>query len=158
MPKKAAPADDTSREQMFARLTSVLEAVGFPHTISRVYGALLLAEGEGLSTGELIGQLGVSKASVSNAMQFLVGTDLAERYRVAGSREAHYRTLKGRWGGILARKFAATDVVVEVTQEAMALTSSPKARERLGEIHDIYAFFADELENIMQRFNERTGR
>jgi len=40
----------------------------------------------------------------------------------------------------------------------MALTSSPKARERLSEIHDIYAFFADELENIMQRFNERTGR
>jgi DNA-binding transcriptional regulator GbsR (MarR family) len=137
------------------RLAGMLETVGFPHNIARVYAALTLAEGEGLSTSEIMAELGISKASVSNAMQFLLGTDLAERYRVRGSREAHYRILKGRWGDILARKFAATGYVRNVAEEALRETTSAKARERLEEIRDVYAFFEDEFRDVMQRFNER---
>lgn len=146
------------RAAMLDRLAQVLEQAGFPHGMARVYSALTLAEGEGLSTGELIEELGISKASVSNAMQFLVGTDLVERYRVRGSREAHYRILKGRWGDILARKFAATSYVRSVAEEAMAAVDSSAARERLEEMRDVYAFFEKGFEHVMQRFNERTRR
>ena len=76
--------------------------------IARVYAALTLAEGEGLSTTELIDQLGVPMASISNAMQFLVGVEPVERYRVPGTRGRHYRMLKERWGDVLTRKIAAT--------------------------------------------------
>ena len=85
------------RGEPIGRLSGLLEAVGFPHVIARVYAALTLAEGEGLSTTELIDQLGVPMASISNAMQFLVGVEPVERYRVPGTRGRHYRMLKGRW-------------------------------------------------------------
>ena len=133
----------------------MLEEVGFPHTVARVYAALTLAEGEGLSTSELVEQIGVSKASVSNATQFLVGTELVERYRVRGSREAHYRILKGVWGTILAKKFAAVGYIRRTVEEAMALDPSEKARERLEEMHDVYSFFEKEFEEVQSRWNER---
>lgn len=141
---------------MHERLTRMLEEVGFPHTIARVYTALTLAGGEGLSTSDLVTELEISKASVSNAMQFLVGTELVERYRVRGSREAHYRILKGVWGPILAKKFAAVGYIRRTVEEAMALEPSDAARERLEEMHDVYSFFEREFEEVMNRWNERT--
>jgi len=146
------------RVALLDRLARVLEQVGFPHGIARVYSALTLADGEGLSTSELIEELGISKASVSSAMQFLVGTDLVERYRVRSSREAHYRIVKGRWGDILARKFAATSSVRSAVEEAMEAVDSPAACERLEEMREVYSFFEKEFEDVMKRFNERTGR
>ncbi|MBW6469195.1 MAG: hypothetical protein K0B85_08575 [Coriobacteriia bacterium] len=154
----AADDREKRRAAMLDKLATVLEQAGFPHGMAKVYAALTLADGEGLSTSDLIEELGISKASVSNAMQFLVGTNLVERYRVRGSREAHYRILKGRWGDILARKFAATSYVRSVAEEAMSATDSPAACARLEEMRDVYAFFEQEFENVMQRFKERTGR
>lgn len=142
---------------MLDRLSGVMEGVGFPHSIARVYAALTLAEGEGLSTSEIVEQLGISKASVSNATQFLVGTSLAERYRVRGSREAHYRILKGTWGQILRRKFAVMKQVSATAQEALAHTTSPLARERLEEIGAVYGFFEQEFEKVMSGWDERMG-
>jgi len=140
---------------MHERLTRMLEEVGFPHTVARIYVALVLAEGEGLSTGDLIEELEVSKASVSNATQFLVGTELVERYRVRGSREAHYRILKDVWGTILAKKFAALGYIRRTVEEAMALDPSEKARVRLEEMHYVYSFFEKEFEEVQARWNER---
>ena len=150
------PAVD-QRGEPLERLAGLLEAVGFPHVIARVYAALTLAEGEGLSTTELLDQLGVSKASISNAMQFLVGVELVERYRVPGTREAHYRMLKGRWGDVLARKIAATGHIRRIAGEVLESTASAKARERLQEMHDVYAFFEEEFEGVIKRFNERNA-
>ena len=148
-----------NRDQHWAamqeRLTRMLEEVGFPHTIARVYTALTLAEGEGLSTSQLVEELEVSKASVSNATQFLVGIELVERYRVRGSREAHNRIIKGVWGTILAKKFAAIGYIRRTVEEAMALDPSQKARERLEEMYDVYSFFEKEFEEVQSRWNER---
>ncbi len=141
---------------MHERLARMLGEVGFPHTIARVYAALTLAENEGLSTGELTDALGVSKASISNATQFLVGTELAERYRVRGSRETHYRILKGVWGPILAKKFAAVGYIRRTVEEALDLEPSERARERLEEMHEVYSFFEKEFEEILARWAERT--
>ena len=145
------------RGEPLDRLSGMLEAVGFPHVIARVYAALTLAEDEGLSTTEIVEKLTVSKASISNAMQFLVGTELVERYRVPGTREAHYRMLKGRWGDVLSRKIAATGHIRRIAAEILDSTTSPKARERLQEMHDVYAFFEEEFEGVIQRFNERNA-
>ena len=143
------------RAAMLDQLARVLEQVGFPHSTARVYAALTMAEGEGLSTSELIEELHISKASVSTAMQFLVGTNLAQRYRVRGSREAYYRIVKGVWGDILAKKFAATAHIRRSVEEAMDVVDSPAARERLEEMRSVYAFFEQEFENVMERYNER---
>lgn len=142
---------------MRERLTRMLEEVGFPHTIARVYTALMLAEGEGLSTSELVDDLGVSKASVSNATQFLVGTELVERYRVRGSREAHNRIVKGVWGPILTKKFAAVGSIRRTAEEAMSLDPGEKAQERLEEMHDVYSFFEKEFATVIDRWNERNN-
>lgn len=140
------------------RIANVLEGVGFSHAISRVYAALIMAPGEGLSTGQLVAELGISKAGVSNSMQFLVGVVLVERYRVPGSREAHYRVLKGVWGDVLARKFAAMKQMTAIIREAKAATDSPEALERLDEMEDVYSFFEEEYEAVVDRWNERIGR
>ena len=146
---------DKQRRAIHERFTRMLEEVGFPHTVARVYAALTLAEGEGLSTGELVDELEVSKASVSNATQFLVGTELVERYRVRGSREAHYRILKGVWGTILAKKFAAVGYIRQTVEDALALDPTDKARERLEEMQGVYSFFETEFKKVQDRWNER---
>lgn len=147
-------SEDSVRE----KLARVLEATGFPHNISRVYAALTMAPGVGLPTSSIMKELGISKASVSNAMQFLTGVELVQRYRVPGSREAHYRVLKGVWGDILAKKIAATKQLTAIIREARSSVSSPEALERLGEMEDVYAFFDKEYETVIERWNERMGR
>lgn len=137
------------------RLASTLEAAGFPRPLARVYAALMLAEGEGLSTSELMAQLDISKGSITNATQLLLSMDLAERYRVRGSRETHYRILKGRWGPLMARKFAGIAMVRQTAEEALAAATSDPARERLQEMYDVYAFYEKELDGIMARWNAR---
>jgi DNA-binding transcriptional regulator GbsR (MarR family) len=143
------------RSATMDRLAATLEASGFPRSMARVYSALMLAEGEGLSTSELMDDLGVSKASITGAMHFLLGTELVERYRVRGSREAHYRILKGRWGAILSKKFAAYPIVRDTVADAISQAASPEAKERLQEMYDVYAFFATELQDVMSRWNAR---
>ncbi len=154
-----ADADhDRRRDVAFEKLARVMEGVGFPHAISRVFTALTLAPGEGLSTSELVEQLGMSRASVSNATQFLVGTELAERYRVPGSREMHYRILKGSWGPILGKKFAVMSSITATVRNAMEYAESEAALERLREMEDVYSFFEEEFAEMMNRWNERNKR
>lgn len=140
------------------KLARVLEATGFPHNISRIYASLTMAPGEGLATSSIMEELGISKASVSNAMQFLIGVELVQRYRVPGSREAHYRVLKGVWGDIIAKKISATKQLTAIIREAKSSASSPEALERLSEMEDVYAFFDKEYETVIERWNERMGR
>lgn len=146
------------RAALREKLARMLETVGFPHAISRIYAALTMAPGEGLSTSELMAQLEISKASVSNAMQFLVGTDLVQKYRVPGSRETHYRMLKGVWGDILVKKFTAMSYITSVVREAKEGTDSPLALERLDEMEGVYSFFEEEFKAVMDRWDERMGR
>jgi DNA-binding transcriptional regulator GbsR (MarR family) len=99
--------------------------------------------------------IGISKASVTNAMQLLTGVDLVQRYRVRGSREAHYRVLKDKWGPIMGRKFAGIAQVRRSAEEALAIADSGPARERLEEMVDVYAFFERELTDVMKRWETR---
>lgn len=159
-PERGSALGDHDRERRLAemhdRLAVVLASVGFPRPIARVYAALTLAETDGLATSQLIDRLALSKASISNAMQFLVGTGLVEKYHVRGSRETHYRMLKGTWGPMMTAKLKGTAVVRQTAQEALELVESDAARERLTDMHDVYAFFEEEFEGIMRRWDERT--
>lgn len=150
--------DERRRTAALAKLSAALEAVGFPHGMARVYAALTLAPGEGLSSSELVDGLRISRASVSNATQFLVGTEMVERYRVPGSRETHYRILKDAWGPLLLKKFALTATIARTVDEAMAYTDAQPARERLEEMRDVYAFFEEQFAHIVNAWNERMGR
>lgn len=136
------------------RLVATLEATGFPHALARVFSALTLAEGEGLSTSELVERLSISKASITNAMQMLLHMDLAERYRVPGSREAHYRILKGKWGPIMSRKLLGMGGVRQATEDVLGGVTSPAARERLQEMHDVFSFFENEIDGVLDRWNK----
>ncbi len=149
--------DDREKRRTAAlhKLARVLEAVGLPHSTALVYAALTLAPGEGLSSSELAEELHISKASISNATQLLVGTELVERYRVPGSRETYYRILKGSWGPLLDRKFRAFFTITRTVQEAMEYTDSELAQDRLREMEDVYTFFEEEFAGIMKRWDER---
>ncbi len=143
------------RSVLFERMTTMMETLGFPHLTARIYSALMLAEGEGLSTSQIVEELEISKASVSTSTQLLLAMGLAERYRVKNSREAYYRLLKGVWGPILAKKFEAMTAVTNTAREALAMAETDKAKERLQEMYDIYSFFEGEYQTVMQHWRER---
>lgn len=143
------------RADTIDKLALTLESSGFPKNIARVYSALILAEGEGLSTSQLMEDVHTSKASITGAMQFLTGVDLVERYSVRGSRETHYRVLKGKWGPLLARKLGGIAYVRQVVEDTLNIAETDAARERLKEMHDVYSFFEDELNEVMVRWDKR---
>jgi DNA-binding transcriptional regulator GbsR (MarR family) len=143
------------RVAMVDRLALTLEGSGFPKAMAKVYAALMMAEGEGLSTSELMEEVHTSKASITSAMQFLTNVDLVERYSVRGSREAHYRVLKGRWGPIMERKLGGIASIRQTTEEALQIAGTKAARERLEEMRDVYAFYEREIAGIVKRWNER---
>ncbi|TDB38112.1 MAG: ArsR family transcriptional regulator [Actinobacteria bacterium] len=143
------------RSALFDRMTVMMETLGFPHLSARIYAALMLAEGEGLSTSQLVEKLEISKASVSTSTQLLLAMGLVERYRVRNSREAHFRLLKGIWGPLLAKKFEAMTAVTNTAREALAMAETDTARVRLQEMYDVYSFFEQECQTLMKHWRER---
>ena len=59
------------------------------------------------------------------------------------------------WGPILARKFAAITYIRQTVDEAIEITDSEMAMERLEEMHDVYSFFEQEFELVQARWDER---
>jgi len=126
---------------------------GSPPMAGRVWAGLLVAAEPYLSAAELAEKLEVSAGSISMATRFLIRLGLIERIRLPGERRDHFAARPGaiadlvRWR--LERLSATEDVAARALTE---FGDRPLARERLTEIHDVYAWYARELPALHERF------
>ena len=91
---------DRSVEQLGAALAEA----GMPSLPSRVFAALLVDDDGRMTSIELTEVLGVSPASISGAVKYLVHLQMLRRERERGSRREVYVVDDDAWHGLMLRR------------------------------------------------------
>jgi DNA-binding MarR family transcriptional regulator len=152
-------------ERRFAEeLGAYWEDAGGTRMAGRVLGALLLADPPEMSSADLVEFLGISGGSVSTATRELIRPGLAERVRIRGDRQDHFRATMG--SSSLPQFLRARLEMVRRWQQLMqrgeelAVSRHPEVGRQLAKIREFYEFLEVEMRALYDRWeqHERQGR
>lgn len=138
-------------------LALFFEGTGLPRIAGRILGLLLVCDPPYRSSGELVEELGVSKASVSTMTRMLVEAGLLERVGVPGERATYY----GITDDGFEKRFA---LVIQVfvgfrplADRGILLLEEGEERraERLRALRAMYAFWEREMPKLLEKWREQ---
>jgi DNA-binding transcriptional regulator GbsR (MarR family) len=132
----------------------LFEEMGRTRMDGRVAAWLLLADPPVQSLTEIADALGVSKASVSTAARSLLQADMVERVSEPGQRGDSYRSLPGKFDGMLPLSNIETmDRLVDHSLELIADGDQSQSNYALlHELHDFLDFLKSEIPGLMARW------
>jgi DNA-binding transcriptional regulator GbsR (MarR family) len=94
-----------------------------------------------------------SKASMSTMTRLLAQAGLVERFRPPGTRRDRYRIRSGQWEALWRSRLDLVRQVIALLERGRALArGSPGSRRRIDELHEQYAWFADEMPRLLARW------
>jgi DNA-binding transcriptional regulator GbsR (MarR family) len=154
--RRPAPSDE---ERRFSdELGFFWEDAGGTRMAGRVLGALLLADPPEMSSSELQEFLRVSAGSVSTATRELIRPGLAERVRVHGERQNHFRaTMGASLSQVIRLRIELTRRYAQLMRrgEELAEEKDPAVRRQLTEIREFYEFLDAEQLAVLERWEQR---
>lgn len=123
----------------------------------RILGWLLICDPPEQSATELAAVLHASKGSISSATRLLLPSGLVQRISHPGERRDYFAIRPEAWAALVRTRLAEVVAFRELTERGLdLLTEAPKERrERLEEVHELYAWLAHELPELWQRWEER---
>jgi DNA-binding transcriptional regulator GbsR (MarR family) len=130
---------------------------GLPRMPGRVLGWLLVCDPPQQSADELAAALQASRGSISMAMQLLQGSGAVQRVAVPGSRRTYYRLTPGFWLREAEEKAAIAARWRKLAERGLDLLADrpEDGRQRLQEMHDMYAFFEEEYARMRDEWVAR---
>jgi DNA-binding transcriptional regulator GbsR (MarR family) len=138
------------------RLALTLASGGMQRMTARVMCALLFAEQETVTAGELAEWLTISPGTVSTAIKSLTTVGLIERVPAPGSRREHFRFRDGAWAVLLSSQNELIKVMQEAANEGIEMVGEGGiAGRRLAEMRDFYTYLMAELPAVIDRWRAR---
>jgi DNA-binding transcriptional regulator GbsR (MarR family) len=138
------------------RLALTLAGGGMQRMTARVMCALLFAEQETVTAGELAEWLTISPGTVSTAIKSLTTVGLIERVPAPGSRREHFRFRDGAWAVLLSSQNELIKVMQEAANEGIKMVGEGGiAGRRLAEMRDFYTYLMAELPAVIDRWHAR---
>jgi DNA-binding transcriptional regulator GbsR (MarR family) len=155
-PQRDVEAVDAFVEQFAAALVDA----GMPRMPALVFAALLASDDGQLTADDLVAQLGISRAAVSGAVQYLTRVGSLSRRRQPGSRREHYALQDETWYEMVARREQILDRWIATSRAGVAaLGASTPAGARLAESLAFFEFLRREMTALLARWQEeRAGR
>jgi DNA-binding transcriptional regulator GbsR (MarR family) len=150
---KPGPSDE-----FVERLAMALETDGFPTIAGRIFGLLLITDGD-LSLDSITDAVGASKASVSVNTRMLEDKGLIERACIPGDRRDYYRSAPDLFVKTMEQRLIRWDRIRSVVEGASSDSSiSPAARARLKEFESQSTAIHEILEVALDRLKTRRRR
>jgi len=142
--------------QFVERVGLFWDNYGGQRMAGRVLGWLLVCDPPVQSITQIAEGVMASKASISTSCRTLELIGLIEKVPVRGDRAAYYRMLEGSWSRMFEAKQVALRLFRELAEEGLAVLEgeSEERRERLEELHDLYAFLELEMPKIIEDWRE----
>jgi len=128
--------------------------LGVPRSMVRVLGWMAVCDPPEQSAKDIQCALMLSAGAVSSATRMLIGTGMLERLAHPGDRRIHYRLRSGSWEGALEARLRTLSQLRVVADRAIR-SAGDDADERLHDLHDVYAWFEEQLDNLLAK--RRTG-
>jgi DNA-binding transcriptional ArsR family regulator len=153
---RTASRDPAEVRHFIERFSLMLSDMGFPPMPARVWAAMMSADEDALTPGDLAERLRVSPAAISAAVRYLLQVGLLERVATPGSRRQHYRVPAGLWYQAFMRREEGLKAIAAMAEDGAA-TLGPKsvAGMRLAEVRDFFNFVADALPRILDDWREQ---
>lgn len=132
------------------------EQFGLARTAGRMLGWLLICDPPHQTMDELVEVLQVSKSSISTTSRLLMYIGLVNKVSFPGERKDYYRISENAWvQGWEAKNNQTTEMkLMAVRGLSLLPEDDAERRERLQEMHDLYAFLEEELPKLTQRWLE----
>ncbi|WP_020673913.1 GbsR/MarR family transcriptional regulator [Amycolatopsis nigrescens] len=141
------------------RLALTLTSGGMQRMTARVMCALLFAEQETVTAGELAERLTISPGTVSTAVKSLISVGLIERVPAPGSRREHFRFRDGAWAILMSSQNETVKVMQDAANEGIeAVGDDSIPGRRLAEMRDFYTYLMAELPAVIDRWHAQRGR
>ena len=135
-----------------------LNESGMQRMAARVFAALLIAPGGGLTAREIAETLGVSAGAVSGATSYLTRTGLVERTRTPRERVDRYDVKGTTWAEHMATETELFNILASwLDKGASAMAGDADAVDRLETTRDFFAFMADEMPRLVERWQTSRG-
>lgn len=132
------------------------EQFGLARTAGRMLGWLLVCDPPHQTMDELVEVLQVSKSSISTTSRLLMYIGLVSKVSFPGERKDFYRISEDAWVQGWEAKNNQTTEMKQMAARGLELLpeDDTEHRERLQEMHDLYAFLEAELPKLTQRWLE----
>lgn len=131
-----------------------VEELGHPRIYGQILGWLLICEPPHQSFPDLMENLQISKASVSNVTRLLIGQGLIEKVRVKGERQVYFKLKEGSLVEFMERQLRLTLDLEEITAKGLELAQSEESidENRLKKANDFHKFLARQSEELIKKY------
>ena len=147
-----------SEHQFVEKLAVAMETDGFPRIAGRIFGLLMISDGE-LSLDSIAETLGASKASASTNTRLLEQMGFIERASRPADRRDYYRISGDIFLKTMEQRLAKWNRVRAVVSEAMEDTAlSTPARGRLRDFESDSSAMRELLEAALLKLRNRRKR
>ena len=132
------------KAQYIEEVGIALEGPGLPRMLSRVVGALLLADPPELSADRLAADLQASLGTISTSTRGLEEMGIVERVHKAGDRKQYFRLRPEAWHGLVHRRMDALEAAIVVAQKGLRMFGSDEGCRGLREMLEFMRFAVNE--------------
>ncbi len=153
----AAPYSEKSD---FVEAFSVkIEELGHPRIYGQILGWLLICTPPHQSYSDLVENLQISKASVSNTTRVMLEQGIIEKVRLKGERPIYFRVRKGALTSFMEKQMDLTLELETVTEKGLALFRDDDQTDtaRLERVNRFYGFLARELPDLIEKYKKEHG-
>lgn len=148
-----------NKSDFVADFSLKVEELGHPRIFGQILGWLLICDPAHQSFPDLMENLDISKASVSNTTRMLLERGLIEKVRIQGERQIYFKLKEGSLVEFMEKQIQLTLDLENITKNGLELTKkNPKAdSSRLEHAHQFYTFMAKELPSLIKKFKDQNS-
>jgi len=147
----------TAKKLYIEEVGTLFEVFLLPRMAGKILGWLLVCVPQYQTANELINAVGGSKGSISSMTRLLMQIGLIERVGRPGIRGAYYQIKANSWAELLRNRLGFMKAMRELADRGLALMQdeTKEQRQRLQEIHDLYAYLENQMPMIFERWKSR---
>ncbi len=144
----------TPREQVIENFGQYFESFKLPRILGRIFGLLLVTGQPMLGLDAIVGELAVSKASVSNSVRQLVAFKMIEKVTRPGDRRDYYRVSPNAHLNYLQLSMSSGLAFARLIEAATKLEDlTPETRRKLEQIEHLYEALSKQLSEFFQSYD-----
>jgi len=132
-----------------------MEQIGHPRIYGQILGWLLICDPPEQSFSDLMNNLNISKASVSNTTRMLLEAGFIKKVRLTGERQVYFRMQKGALIGFMERQLGIIHQLKEISEEGLSIIQDENAdSSRLNAMNTFYTFLDSEIPTLIKKYKK----
>lgn len=131
-----------------------IEELGHTRIYGQILGWLLICDPPHQSFTDLMENLDISKASVSNTTRMLLERGLIEKMRVKGERQIYFKLKEGSLMDFMEKQMKLTLDLESITAKGLKFVKQDKTTDpkRLQKANDFHRFLVEQTKNLIQKY------